>query len=267
MSIYTNTYITQIQSISLSNKYTRWYCQIVSRAQERATTKKSAKAICEVAIDLHHILPKSFGLGGDKDPANYAYLTNREHLIAHWLLPKMSTGKFYGKMICALHRMQGRHSKDLPYSTRITSRMFARLREQHSKAVSKMLTGRSHTAEHRAKNSAAHIGQKNTSHPKGEDSWCFGKRHSLETKRQQSVTQIGIPKPKFICEHCGVVVGGKSNYIRYHGDNCQLVNPTKKVYKPQKHKMTVCVHCGKEGRECDINRSHNDKCKSVLNTV
>ena len=240
----------------------------MSRAQERASTRKEAKTICSGAIDLHHILPKSFGLGGEKDPTNYAFLTNREHLVAHWLLPKMLTGKFYRKMICALHRMQGRHSKDLLYATKITSRMFARLREQHSKTISKMLTGVKKTPEHCEKIRARQLGRKcPTQQCKGEDNPMFGRTQSAESNRIRSEKQVGISKPKFTCEHCGVVVGGKSNYIRYHGGNCRVVNPTKKVYKPQKHKIAICIYCGKEGRECDITRSHNDKCKSMLNTI
>jgi hypothetical protein len=32
----------------------------------------------------------------------------------------------------------------------------------------------------------------------------------------------GMEAPKFTCEHCGKIVGGKTNYIRYHHDNCKL---------------------------------------------
>ena len=31
----------------------------------------------------------------------------------------------------------------------------------------------------------------------------------------------GRKKEKFKCELCGTVVGGKTNYLRYHGSNCK----------------------------------------------
>jgi hypothetical protein len=34
--------------------------------------------------------------------------------------------------------------------------------------------------------------------------------------------QKNIPKPKFTCMHCNATVGGKSNLLRWHNDNCKL---------------------------------------------
>lgn len=31
----------------------------------------------------------------------------------------------------------------------------------------------------------------------------------------------GVPKQKYQCIHCNKVIGGKSNLLRYHNDNCQ----------------------------------------------
>lgn len=58
---------------------------------------------------------------------------------------------------------------------------------------------------------------------------------SPETRRKQSETRLakiasgeivphnkGIPAPKYTCEHCGKIVGGKVNYLRHHHDNCKL---------------------------------------------
>jgi hypothetical protein len=88
MSIYTNTYLRQIQSIALLNKYTNWYCAIIFRAQNRATTRKEAKILLGY-VEKHHILPESFNLGGENDKENYAYLSLKEHFICHRLLCKM----------------------------------------------------------------------------------------------------------------------------------------------------------------------------------
>jgi len=44
-------------------------------------------------VEKHHILPKSFKMGGEKDTNNIVVLTSREHFIAHLLLAKMSLSK------------------------------------------------------------------------------------------------------------------------------------------------------------------------------
>ena len=55
--------------------------------------------------------------------------------------------------------------------------------------------------------------------------WLVGKPahnrgvpHSAET-----VAKMQIPKPKFTCLRCNSVVGGQSNYNRWHGDNCKHI--------------------------------------------
>jgi hypothetical protein len=58
---------------------------------------------------------------------------------------------------------------------------------------------------------------------------------SEDTKKKQSETRKqkiasgeiipwnkGVPAPKFTCEHCGKIVGGKINYTRHHHNNCKL---------------------------------------------
>jgi hypothetical protein len=45
-----------------------------------------------------------------------------------------------------------------------------------------------------------------------------GVPHSAET-----VVKLKAPKPKFMCPHCNSIVGGQSNYNRWHGDNCKQV--------------------------------------------
>lgn len=61
------------------------YSRICERALFRATTKSSANKLLGYS-EKHHIIPKSFKLGGEKDSRNYAYLSAREHFICHKLL-------------------------------------------------------------------------------------------------------------------------------------------------------------------------------------
>lgn len=98
-------YISILLEHALANKYTEWYCNIVMLAQARASNRADAKKRVGY-VEEHHILPKSFGLGGIKDKENYAYLTAREHFVCHRLLAKMFSGKFKVKMNFALYSMR-----------------------------------------------------------------------------------------------------------------------------------------------------------------
>lgn len=80
-------YIDVLRSISSQNKYYCYYCRIVERAQQRANCRSTAKGLLGY-VEGHHVLPKSFDLGGNIDPQNIVYLTAKEHIMAHRLLCK-----------------------------------------------------------------------------------------------------------------------------------------------------------------------------------
>lgn len=53
--------------------------------------------------------------------------------------------------------------------------------------------------------------------------WVVGKPapnrgipHTAET-----IEKLKVPKPKFTCPHCSKIIGGRSNYDRWHGDSCK----------------------------------------------
>jgi hypothetical protein len=87
-----NPYIKLIKEISHDNKYTTWYVNIISYSLDRCKCKNEAKIKLGKFIS-HHILPKSFKLGGEKDKLNLVFLTIREHFLVHILLPKMIKNK------------------------------------------------------------------------------------------------------------------------------------------------------------------------------
>jgi hypothetical protein len=53
---------------------------------------------------------------------------------------------------------------------------------------------------------------------KGKPGHGKGKPRTEETKNK-----LKIPKPKFICPYCNAVVGGQSNYNRWHGEHCKMI--------------------------------------------
>jgi hypothetical protein len=118
----------------LQNKYTRWYQQIVLRAQQRTLPK-------DTYIEKHHIIPRS--LGGDNSATNLAKLTAREHFICHWLLTKMlPKGKEKGKMINALWSMRRNNYNHERYLGKITSRVFENIRAELAEITRERFKGK-----------------------------------------------------------------------------------------------------------------------------
>ena len=167
-------------NIFLDNKYTRIYYRIINAAKIRTP---------EGYVEKHHILPKS--LGGTNKSDNLVSLTAREHYVVHRLLPKMTEGAARQKMALAAWTM-ARTRK-----IKINSRTYATLREDAAQVMSviqkgkktgpkseahkqklreaairryqdpeqrrlaaEQSTGRTHTAESKAKMSAAKQGYK-----------------------------------------------------------------------------------------------------------
>ena len=214
MSIYINSYINQILSIALPNKYTKWYCQIVNRARQRAITRKDANKLCGY-VEEHHILPKSFKLGGEKDNENFAFLTAREHFIVHWLLPKMLSGEVKAKMVHALSGMCRIKSNLQRYTTGITAQVYAKARFKAAILMSIEMTGKVSPLKGRISPKKGRKCGPNlllrgrTSPNKGNK---FGPHTILKMK---------VPKTKVTCPHCGKI-GGQGNMKRYHFDMCLL---------------------------------------------
>lgn len=90
--------------------------------------------------ERHHIIPVS--LGGADSTDNLVNLTAREHFICHWLLIKMykNNKMSYYKMLKAFNMMCSSISKNQQRHI-VSSRIFARYREDFSKAMSALQIG------------------------------------------------------------------------------------------------------------------------------
>jgi 5-methylcytosine-specific restriction endonuclease McrA len=191
----------------LQNKYTRWYYNIVQRAQSRILSQ-------DIYTEKHHIIPQSFG--GDNSVTNLVRLTAREHFVCHLLLTKMTTGLQRRSMAFAAWQMT--HIDGRPrYAP--CSHTYAFLRKQLSESykgipkTTKHWLGKKHTENTIQKQSLVKQGSKNPN---------FGVEQKPEWNQKKSEAQIGISKPKFTCCNCGKIVGGKSNLERWHNQNCLL---------------------------------------------
>jgi len=199
----------------------------------------------ECYSECHHIIPKS--LGGSDNTENLVRLTAREHFIAHWLLTKMVTGEPKRKMVYACKKMM--HSNNTKQDRyKVGSRVYQNLRE----SLNSSLKGRKFTdewieklkisAQARAqsegddkkairRNNMIAINQRRKGEKRphqsgvnnhfygvrktGVDNSFFGKTHTDAT-----LMKLRAPKPKYVCQHCGKTVGGKSNLERWHNNNC-----------------------------------------------
>ena len=152
------------------NKYLQCYYNIINRALSRKNTGYT---------ETHHIIPRS--LGGTDHKDNLAKLTAREHFICHLLLPKMTEGVAYQKMIYAYTIMSGRKIYG--------SRKYEFYRKEYTKINSILRSG-----EGNGMFGVDRSGEKNT---------FFGKKHTQETKDLISKKKKGvsITQPPFTEEH------------------------------------------------------------------
>lgn len=96
----------------IQNKYYKWYMNICRSRQYRSKKKGDG-------LSKHHIIPDSFYIertrnktcndgwlfGSPNTKINIVYLTQREHLLCHWLLIKIYKDLPYIKMVYALNMM------------------------------------------------------------------------------------------------------------------------------------------------------------------
>lgn len=197
------------------NKYENWYNHIIA----------NGKHIRLPGHEQHHILPKS--LGGTDNAENLVYITAREHFICHWLLTKIhSEGEEHWKMLNALRMMRAENSNQTRYSTKITSRVYAKLKEEYSllqsdrvkgknnpnfgkywteeqkQTHSKKIKGRTQPLEEKQRQIAAMTGRKREAFSEewikklsqakqGPGNNMYGKHHSQETKQKMRKKALG----------------------------------------------------------------------------
>lgn len=93
-------YLNLFSSISNNGKYAKWYENMMRTAQVREPIEGGER---------HHIIPRSFGMGGSTSKVNIVALTGREHFIAHRLLYKsLSDPVLKKKALFAVFQMSTR---------------------------------------------------------------------------------------------------------------------------------------------------------------
>jgi hypothetical protein len=247
------------------NKYKKWYSQIIANGKSNRL----------VGYELHHILPKS--LGGADDTSNLIYITTREHFICHWLLTKIyPTGEEHWKMLNALRMMRAENPNQTRYNTKITSRVYAKLKEEYSalqsnryKGSGNGMYGKNQSIEAKQKIGKANSGDRN------------GAKQTLARKKITE-SKLGKTRDLFNSEW-------KENLSQNHkskksGFNGALSDATKQKMREKatgrtqteetikkkadavrglKREKLLCPHCQQSVAVNGYARWHGDNCKQA----
>jgi len=240
-----------------NNKYTIWYYNIISSAQNRNfKSKKQAKSVLGY-VEYHHIIPRS--IGGSDSKENMVYLTAKEHFCVHLLLVRMTSGINRSKLLSALWGMTNQKST---YQNRcsISSRTYEWVKKENAKNLSEQMMGHS-----RGKGIP-----KSKEHKEKLAEYC-GKNHSGYGKKrpEHSKKMVGDNNPMY------GLVGEKNKLFgkKRNQDVCDLIknnrwdderrgeqaDRAKKRFSSKK----TCPHCLKEGSGLSMYRYHFDNCKDI----
>lgn len=248
------------------NKYKLWYNSITERARNR---------VLESYTENHHILPRS--LGGTDDRNNLVKLTAREHFICHWLLTKMHTGESRAKMIYALNGMKRSNDFAQRYETKITARVYEKLKKEFAEVHSSTMKGKAPPNKGRtmSEEQKAKIRATKTANPYKWDPEKLAKRvatqtgtkRSQETKDKIRAALKGKTKGPMSDEEKlkrSIALLGKSKR-NGHGDRISTTVAAQKAagtHYTQQPKLT-CPHCGVQAAKHRYNAFHGDKCRTL----
>jgi hypothetical protein len=191
-----NMYAHLIASIAIQNKYTKWYLSIVSNS-------KYKEGYCE----KHHILPKCFKLGGEKDPANIVKLTAKEHFVCHLLLTKMFLDKKKFQMLYACNRMCFKQTIHHKRDYVVSSSVYAMVKSAHSqymKTNNHNKDGSQSKAAWAVASEERHLNQSAVATKRNIEYWATRKKPVLD----------------FICEVCGVEFSSNKENRKCCGSSC-----------------------------------------------
>lgn len=110
--ITSNMFIQLIHTTFGDTKYKKWYISLISNALLRVNYTQSAhksQALQHLdVVERHHICPRSVFPEHKDDKTNIAYLSPKEHFLAHVLLYKMAKAdsKFIRPLALAVSRMR-----------------------------------------------------------------------------------------------------------------------------------------------------------------
>ena len=246
------------------NKYTKWYNQIIASGIHDYIP----------GYERHHILPRS--LNGTDEKSNLIYITPRQHFICHWLLIKIySTGEEHWKMLNALRMMRAENPNQKRYHTKITSRVYERLKLEYAALQSERMRGENNPMYQRPVSEEVRKGR--SLRARGDNNPA--KKPGVGEKIRQS--KLGKKRPKFDEEWLANIKAarqGEKNgmYGKKHSEETRLkISQRAKLRKNSvesnlkraeanrgsKREKIQCPHCRQMIAVNVYPRWHGDRCR------
>lgn len=231
MKTYLNLLLLNVQE----TKYSKWYTSIINKAYNR-------QIIPNTYYEKHHILPKCFNLGGEKDKNNIIYLYPKEHLLCHKLLVKILFSKeIKAKLTYALWQMSTLNSENR--QIKISSTYYQYLKNLLSENTKHIPKSEEHKQNMKKPKSIRHI--KTDEHKEKIRLGRIGKKRTIESKEKQSQTMKGRyikeDNPFFGRTHTEESIEKMKNTMdQKYGDNKPWLTPEviKKRSEKRKSKPT-----------------------------
>lgn len=139
-----NIYYEILSNLTANKELFEEYLEICS-TYSNFKNKNDAETHLQCKVELHHILPKCFKLGGEKDKLNHTYLPLLVHRNAHKLLKDMFTGNKKKQMCFAYSRIIHRHNS----KEEISEEEYLNLKTEISKMIGELNSKRIITEEYR----------------------------------------------------------------------------------------------------------------------
>lgn len=251
------------------NKYQKYYDSIISNGSIEKLPN----------YERHHIIPKS--LGGTDSKDNLVYISARAHFICHWLLTKIyPNGEEHWKMLNALRMMRAENKNQQRYESKITSRVYANLKEEYALLQSERVNGENNpmygdkfyrSEEGFRKQKEAVTGEKNGS-------------KKLEARKKISESKLGKKREPFNEEWLQKLAKsnrGSNNgmFGKTHSDSTKQKMKEQAIGRKQsietiikkadairglKREKKLCIHCNKEVAINGYSRWHGENCKKRM---
>jgi hypothetical protein len=248
------------------NKYNNWYNQIIDRSRNRVLDGYS---------ESHHIIPQS--LGGLDTDENLTNLTAREHFICHWLLVKITVGEDRYKMLNALRMMRAEKQGQTRYKTKITARVYAKLKEEYSVLQSQKVSGENNpmygdkfyrSEDGKKRQREAILGDKNGSkqdhaRKKIADSKVGKKRETFsnEWRANMSLKKQGENNPRYGVKLEESTLQKMREKAIGRKQSAETVQKKADAVRGSKREKKLCPHCNQLIAVNGYARFHGDKCK------
>lgn len=172
-------------TLFLSNKYSKWYFNIISNAKNKNT-------YIESYTELHHIIPKS--LGGTNHKTNLIRLTAKEHFVCHRLLTKMVDSNNRSKMVYALWMMiKGNKKQKRDFN--IKSQTYSKIKENYALAVRNSKLGKKLSEETKLKISQSLKGSKKTKGKTAKWYEAHARTHKGKSNKERKIINTIMSQP------------------------------------------------------------------------